>query len=97
MKNKTILIILIALALICIPIVIIGIKDKRIVPEKVLSKQEIEAQRQAEKEEINKELINNNDSSKNNNQEDDYLTKEHERLKNESDEQYNNRWGCGLC
>lgn len=38
MKNKTILIILIVLALICIPIVIIGIKDKRIVPEKVLSK-----------------------------------------------------------
>ena len=42
MKNKTILIILIALALICIPIVIIGIKDKRIVPGKVLSKQEFE-------------------------------------------------------
>jgi len=89
MKNKTILIILLALALICIPIVIIGIKDKRIVPEKVLSKQEFEAQRQAEKEKITKELINNNDSSKNNNQEDDYLTKEHERLKKESDEQYN--------
>ena len=80
MKNKTILIILIALALICIPIVIIGIKDKRIVPEKVLSKQEFEAQRQAEKEKITKELINNNDSSKNNNQEDDYLTKEHEKF-----------------
>ena len=42
MKNKTILIILIVLALICIPIVIIGIKDKRIVPEKVLSKQEFD-------------------------------------------------------
>ena len=89
MKNKIILIILIALALICIPIVIIGIKDKRIVPEKVLSKQEFEDQRQAEKEKITKELINNNDSLKNNNQEDDYLTKEHERLKKESDEQYN--------
>ena len=89
MKNKIILIILIALALICIPIVIIGIKDKRILPEKVLSKQEFEAQRRVEKEEITKELINNNDSSKNNNQEDDYLTKEHERLKKESDEQYN--------
>ena len=38
MKNKTILIILITLALICISIVIIGIKDKRILPEKVLSK-----------------------------------------------------------
>ena len=79
MKNKTILIILIALALICIPIVIIGIKDKRIVPEKVLSKQEFEAQRQAEKDKITKELINNNDSSKNNNQEDDYLTKFHSK------------------
>lgn len=89
MKNKTILIILITLALICIPIVIIGIKDKRIVPEKVLLKQEFEAQRQAEKEKITKELINNNDFSKNSNQEDDYLTKEHERLKKESDEQYN--------
>ena len=89
MKNKTILIIFIALALICIPIVIIGIKYKRIVPEKVLSKQEFEAQRQAEKEKITKELIKDNDSSKNNNQEDDYLTKEHERLKKESDEQYN--------
>lgn len=89
MKNKTILIILITLALICISIVIIGIKDKRIVPEKVLSKQEFEAQRQAEKEKITKELINNIDSSKNSNQEDDYLTKEYERLKKESDEQYN--------
>ena len=38
MKNKIILIILIALALICIPIVIIGIKDKRILPEKVFFK-----------------------------------------------------------
>ena len=89
MKNKTILIILITLALICISIVIIGIKDKRIVPEKVLLKQEFEAQRQAEKEKITKELINNNDFSKNSNQEDDYLTKEYERLKKESDEQYN--------
>ena len=58
-------------------------------PEKVLSKQEFEAHRQAEKEGITKELIKDNDSSKNNNQEDDYLTKEHERLKKESDEQYN--------